>query len=387
MAKYFINPFAENGDKQPIPDASQTDGSLSYNQGYTDAYEEDFPTDPEALPIPRQQYNQYLNDITGALKQYQADGFFPFITTALNGGFPYPYNKNAIVRYDPGGGVNLYRSLVNSNTALPTDTNNWVELFITPSTFDTINSSITLTADDLNKTYEVDCSGGNVTITMPTHGSATIGDATRFYKIDSSSNRMRVQGNGGQNIGNYNQHDFWGQNSWVEVTSFSSKFNVNGFFDALGTFFDVQYNVNAGQTITGNANAQRVTYSHINKNIATFWNSGTHVAAPTIPGFWRYDFSGGYDTRGGSQGMGRTNVTLQKNGVGVASGSQMNTRNNDNTANIFFYGGSVVLEGSQGTLDVVTSINEAGAKPFRSFNQDNVDFIAGFRGTLVKRLV
>ncbi len=51
-----------------------------------------------------------------------------FITTADNDGSPFPYSKDAMCRYDAGGGEIVYVSLVDSNSALPTDTTKWLPL-------------------------------------------------------------------------------------------------------------------------------------------------------------------------------------------------------------------------------------------------------------------
>jgi hypothetical protein len=126
--KFFIYPFGTSGDRTTVPDGAQLDGSMSYDQGFTPPYEGDYPTDPTAIPVPRTQTNQYLYDITNALQQYQSEGFPDFITTADNGGFPWPYDIYAIVRYDPGTGVQLYMSTTSGNTNLPTNTATWRQI-------------------------------------------------------------------------------------------------------------------------------------------------------------------------------------------------------------------------------------------------------------------
>lgn len=125
MAKFFIYPFAYLGDKTTIPDAAQPDGSVSYTMGFTSDYQLIYGTDPNAKAVPRFGFNELMYDVTDAIRQYQTEGFPDFITSLENGGVPYPYDINAIVRYNPGSGVQLYISLVNSNTALPTDATKW----------------------------------------------------------------------------------------------------------------------------------------------------------------------------------------------------------------------------------------------------------------------
>lgn len=121
MAKYFVYPFANTGDKTPIPEPTQGGGQVSYNQGWGPYYQLDLLTDPNALPIPRDQSNQLYYDITLAIQQYQQNGIPDFITTADNLGSPFAYPKYAQVRYDDGSGVKVYENQVAGNTALPSD--------------------------------------------------------------------------------------------------------------------------------------------------------------------------------------------------------------------------------------------------------------------------
>lgn len=115
MAMYFKTPFAASGDKAAIPDGVQPDGSISYTEGFGIDYQLDPVTNPAALPVPRQQFNQMMYAITQALQQYQQRGFPDFISSADNGGTPYLYEANATIRY---AGVNYY-SLVDNNGDTP----------------------------------------------------------------------------------------------------------------------------------------------------------------------------------------------------------------------------------------------------------------------------
>jgi len=122
MAKFFVYPFALNGDKGTgIPDAKQGSGSVSYDEGWGPDYALDLTTDPAALPIPRDDTNRLYYDITNAINQYQTHGTPDFITTADNLGSPFPYDLYAYVRYDDGSGFKIYENQVQGNTTLPTD--------------------------------------------------------------------------------------------------------------------------------------------------------------------------------------------------------------------------------------------------------------------------
>lgn len=133
LNKYFRIPFALTGDKTPIPETTQPSGDVSYEEGYGLDYQLDPGIEPSAKNIERDKYNAVLNDITVALQEYQQLGVPYFITTAQNGGVPFPYPINAIVRYDNGTYEGLYRSRINNNTSLPTVTANWFEIVVSGS--------------------------------------------------------------------------------------------------------------------------------------------------------------------------------------------------------------------------------------------------------------
>ena len=71
-------PFAESGDRAPIPPATQPNGSLSYAQGFGPDYEEEQGVAPEAKDIPRQQFNQVLRDDTHFNQCVQEEGVLPW---------------------------------------------------------------------------------------------------------------------------------------------------------------------------------------------------------------------------------------------------------------------------------------------------------------------
>lgn len=125
MVKFFVDPFAVSGDRSAIPDAAQGDGSVSYSIGYGVKYDANRVTDPTALTIERVKMNELFYDITTNIQQYQIHGTPEFITSADNGGTAFSYSKDARVRYNNGTTTDVYVSLADSNTALPTVTANW----------------------------------------------------------------------------------------------------------------------------------------------------------------------------------------------------------------------------------------------------------------------
>lgn len=123
---YFRFPFAVGGDKTPLADTIQPDGTVSWQQGYSVDYQLDPATNPLAKNIDRLTYNGSLYPITRAIQEYQQTGNPDWITPAQNGGTPFAYPLNAIVRYDDGSGVKLYRNTISGNTAAP-NVSGWVD--------------------------------------------------------------------------------------------------------------------------------------------------------------------------------------------------------------------------------------------------------------------
>lgn len=122
MLKFLRIPFGQSGDRATVPDAPDVSGSVSYTSGYGVDYAR-AKTDPLSKNIEREKMNQVFFDATAAIGELQSQGVPDFITTALNGGTPFGYAKNSVVKYSDG---NLYISLVAANTALPTDASKWV---------------------------------------------------------------------------------------------------------------------------------------------------------------------------------------------------------------------------------------------------------------------
>lgn len=126
MAKFFRFPFALNGDRAVIPDEAQSDGSISFNQGFGPDYERNPTSDPLAKRVPRDETNQYLYDITDNIRQYQLNGTPDWTTAAQNGGAPVAYSYGARVRYDAGSGARVWQSASLNNTSTPGADANWV---------------------------------------------------------------------------------------------------------------------------------------------------------------------------------------------------------------------------------------------------------------------
>lgn len=78
MSKYFVIPFARDGDKTAIPDTVQPGGEISYPEGWTADYEAEQGVDPNAKDVDRQKENQFKFDISEAMKEVQERGILPY---------------------------------------------------------------------------------------------------------------------------------------------------------------------------------------------------------------------------------------------------------------------------------------------------------------------
>ncbi len=132
---YFLNPFAiDSNDVAVIPSTGASTGAMSYQQGFTINYEQDLETVSTALPIPRNQFNQLMLDITAALQQLQNYGYPNWVAPATGSplvGGPVSYPLNAVVLYSDG---NIYQSQIASNTSVPGADANWVVISLTGKT-------------------------------------------------------------------------------------------------------------------------------------------------------------------------------------------------------------------------------------------------------------
>lgn len=128
---YFLYPFASlatpTSDVVPIPNTGADSGGVNYQYGFTPPYE--YPSsNPSNLPVPRQQFNQLMLDITTALQQLQTQGYPLWIAPAVGSaqGGPVNYPIYSVVAYNAGSGILIYESQVAKNASVPGADGNWV---------------------------------------------------------------------------------------------------------------------------------------------------------------------------------------------------------------------------------------------------------------------
>lgn len=129
MAKYFRLPFGVDGDRTTVPDPAQPDGTVSYDIGFGPDYQLDPDTDPDALNVPRNQFNEIIFQTQDSIRVIQEHGFPDWISAADNDGVDFPYDAQAFVRYNDV----VYYSLIDNNTFLPTNATYWSPLISAPA--------------------------------------------------------------------------------------------------------------------------------------------------------------------------------------------------------------------------------------------------------------
>ena len=195
MLKFFRLPFATTGDKTAVPDAVDTNGNVSYSQGYGFDYQRQ-KTDPAAKNIERDKMNQIFFDVTTAVAELQANGIPDFITTALNGGTAYSYAQYAVVKYSG----DLYISLVAANTALPSDATKWA-LLPTPARIQAaFNTAVVAagTADALTGAFSPAIAAlpaAPGTLSALVRAGSANATATPTFKADDTTAKTIIKGN------------------------------------------------------------------------------------------------------------------------------------------------------------------------------------------------
>ena len=135
------SPIAESGDKRaPIAGISnETDTQASVKFGLPALMSE--PMDQDGIPVPRQDLNGIYNLLSKIVHFLMAGGRIPYMASESEaiGGYP----AGAEVSYQ---GHN-YKSLVDSNTAVPTDSTKWACIDYLPLTGGAISGIIHSNAD------------------------------------------------------------------------------------------------------------------------------------------------------------------------------------------------------------------------------------------------
>lgn len=213
MLKFFRLPFATTGDKTAVPDAVDSNGNVSYSQGYGFDYQRQ-KTDPAAKNIERDKMNQIFFDMTTAIAELQSQGIPDYITSALNGGTAYSYGQYAIVKYSGA----LYISLVAANTALPSDATKWA-LLPTPALLQQsayMSAAGAGTVDAITAAFTpaiaaLPAAPGTLSVFVRATGANT--STTPTFKADGTAAKTIVKGNNVALVAG----DIAGAGHWLEL--------------------------------------------------------------------------------------------------------------------------------------------------------------------------
>lgn len=146
--KFYKTPFAENGDKADIAEKATSDGTVSYQEGWSVDYQRDMEIDKNAKAVERDVMNGILNDITSNIKQYQTMAFPEFITSEDNDGTPFLYTAGTVVSYRQNETEDFknYVSLVDNNSSTPgEDSEKWQEFIFAEATYNEIKNGTSKT--------------------------------------------------------------------------------------------------------------------------------------------------------------------------------------------------------------------------------------------------
>lgn len=315
--KYFLFPFASSGSTTEIPDAIQSSGSVSYQEGFSSLYSEDPLTQPTALEIDRQNWNAVMYDITQNLQDYQQFGSPESIAASQNGGTAFAYDIGAIIRAGAAGTWKLFKSLVTNNTAAIVEGSNWSEV---------------ATKSDITVIFATYAANGTYAVTVPANKTRVV-----IRQIGGGGGGLHCQTQG--SVGNLTYASGAGGGSgayaeWQYIVTPGSTISIivgsGGLSDAAGvattvTIGSVYCTTNGG--LPGKYNSGNSSAGGQGGTIST--SSGLNLIA-SIQGGWGSDgmtnqflFAGNgaasFFGGGGRAGVGATPAgTTQANSAGNA---------------------------------------------------------------------
>lgn len=304
---YFKTLFAENGDVATVPDGVQSDGTVSYAQGFGPYYQLP-PTDPNYLPVPRDKYNQILRDLTAAIQQYQQFGYPAFITSVMNGGSAYAYKKFATV-YLNGA---VYQSLVDNNTDTPPSAN-WAAVPLGGTTFTT--GDVKFTLKSVADTGWIMANDG--TIGSASSGATTLADASAqaLYTLiwnNVSDTYAPVTGGRGASAA-----ADWAANKKIALTKMLGRaLAVAGGGSGLTPY-------NIGQTTGENAHA--LTANENGQHTHTINDPGHNHAYPQYNAGGNSNICGNSYAATGYTNSNVTGITINSSGAGAAHNNMQPT--------------------------------------------------------------
>ncbi len=113
----YTTPFANTGNREEFSIDTDPSGKVSLEKGWTELYQ--LRPEEGGLFILRKVFNQMMKLVSTDTVTWKTQTFPNWIDDKGDG-LPYSYPKNALVKYTNG---NIYVSLANNNTQIPTGAN------------------------------------------------------------------------------------------------------------------------------------------------------------------------------------------------------------------------------------------------------------------------
>lgn len=122
MPNYIPTAFAANGDRT-TPPSTASDSAVNMSSGYTSAYEISLSSgDVNARPVERDVFNGLLYNLYDNQMFDQAHGIAPWFSNYAGG---YPINALVASNQNTTSTWQIYRSLIDGNTSIPTLATAW----------------------------------------------------------------------------------------------------------------------------------------------------------------------------------------------------------------------------------------------------------------------
>lgn len=278
MTDYIRFPFGVTGDLTTVPDLTQMDGSVSFQEGWGEEYSQNLISDPDARAVEREKFNYIMNRVTAAIRYIQINSLPEYIPASENGGTAIAYAAGTRVRYDDGSGYKIYAARTNGVTSLPTVSGDWVVI-------DPVSGAGAASIGNAQI-----APGASIDASKIANGSVSNAE---FQYLDGVSSAIQTQLNGKQPTGNY-------------ITSLTGDVTASGAGAAAatlatsgvvpGTYNNANVTVDAKGRVTLAANG--ASPFGILEGFET-WNSGLPTGLPwTSPSLVNISESSSHVTQG-----------------------------------------------------------------------------------------
>lgn len=277
---YIKNAFAVSGDRTEPPYDDPADGSVSYETGYGAQYSQDPTSISTARRIERLKMNGLFYRLSLEVQRLQQQGYPDWIPPSENDSLSFPYVKGATVRYEITSGVfGIFRSLIDNNTNVPTDTTTWYNLDILRPVFLSKSADYTITTTDNASALGMITGGADKTFTLPDLG-ASVGRMVTMFKEDAAAGNLIIAAAGSDTIQGASSKTLYGQYDYITLLATTTTWYILEGMRPSG-LIEVRQAVGHGST---NTHIRRLSASatyDIN-NLATYTVNSTDGSSFTM---------------------------------------------------------------------------------------------------------